>query len=132
MKKSALVFPRDTYQSKSDGSTRTYVCRDEVRRAMGQAKDIRFQVIGYRKTTNARLTVKLWETPDPNLRPSEVAPSVAAAFTSTTISTLRSAPQQINGPFCDNVEMTLDVDEATPASQQEFDLELWATLIIEE
>lgn len=132
MKKSVLVFPRDTYQSQADGNIRTYVCRDEVRRAMGQAKHIRFQLIGYRKSANARVTVKLWETPDPNLRPSEVVPGGTALFTGTAITALRSAPQQINGPFCDNVEMTLDIDEATPASQQEFDLEVWATLIIEE
>ena len=48
------------------------------------------------------------------------------------VTTLRANPISITGPFQGRIEITLDIDTNGAASLQEFDLEVAATLIMDD
>lgn len=132
MKKLVVLFPRDTYASGSDGTLRIYVSADANRLTFGAAKSIRFQAVGFRRSTNARIRVKMWETCAPDLRPNELIPGGTPFFTSANVTTLRPAPETISGVFSGNVNFTLEVEASAGAALEEWDGAVYATLILEE
>ena len=83
MKTMVILFERNTYQSNSDGSARTWVSRDDLRQKLGQAKSIRVQIIGYRNIANTGVKLKMYENSYYDLRPSETNASGAPFWTGT-------------------------------------------------
>ncbi len=110
MKTEVAILTRATYQSNADGTKKTDTSEDAMAKKIGQAKSIRAQWVGFRRSPNARVTFSMWETCAPDIRPSEEMPGQAAFFTSAANNILRPVPSQINGPFAANVSFTLDVD----------------------
>ena len=132
MKKTILLFPRGTYLSNTDGTAKTHRCSDEVRKLAGKAKLVRYQLIGFRRSTNAGAKLKMWETASMDLRPSEAIPGGAPFFTGAEATSLRPVPETITGPFCENAEFTLEVRATAGAATEEWDGEVWGTLVFEE
>lgn len=130
MKRAQVVFTRNTYVSKDDGAVQIYTHDESLCDVLGQAKDIIFQFVGSRLSTNARVTVLTFHGSDPNSRPSEVGFPLGTA---EVITTLRPNPFNRLGPFQARVEVQLHVDESgTPANFVEADCALYATLTLEE
>lgn len=132
MKTEVVVFPRATYSTDAGGLKKTYTCDDALCKKLGQAKHIRVQWIGYRRSPNARVTFSMWETCAPDIRPSEEMPGQTAFFASGNIDILRPVPSQINGPFAANVNFTLDIVASAGAQVEEVEGALCVTLILEE
>lgn len=132
MKSLVVLFERNTYQSNTDGTARTWISRDELRKVLGQAKSMRVQIIGYRNAANTGVRLKMYENSYLDLRPSETNASGSPFWTGTEATTLRPAPENISGPFGANVEFTLEVRNTSAASQVEFDGIVVVTLILEE
>lgn len=131
MKRNVAVFKRGTYISASDGKKRYWAHDVELCDVLGQAKTVLVQVFGNRVTSvsNTRATVEVWHTALPSGRPSEVGKQLGNAL---TFSDLRPALQTVNGPMAGRVELLLAIDDTAQAAQQEYDLELHVTLIVEE
>ena|GEM_PF-5965283 len=133
MKRLVTIFSNGTYISGPNGEITTYTHDDKLCDVLGQAKDIRMQLIGDRTTgVDTRARIRVYESSDPDRRPSEVGKQVGS---STDVDNdLRPPLIQVNGPFSARVEVLLDIldKKVTPDTQQEFQLGLYATLILEE
>ncbi len=129
MKRLVQVYARDTYLSGSSGSIQLFRHDASQYSLLGQAKTILLQVYGYRRSSTARATIKVYESSIPGRSPSEVGVQLGSA---STVTVLRSPPISITGPFQGMVEITLEIDDTAAATQQEFDLEIDATLILGE
>ena len=132
MKKSIELFSRMTYQNEPTNQKRVVISADSLAKSLGAAKAIRVQLIGYRITPGCELTLSMHETAHPSFRPNEVVAGGTPFHTSGVITTLRPAPYNIGGPFCDNVCFTLQIKHTTDAAQVEFDGQVYVTLILEE
>lgn len=108
------------------------MCSDDIRTALGSAKSIRIQAFGFRRTPTSSVTIKMWETCVPDVRPNDVIPGGSAFFTSTAVTSLRPSPEQISGPFSSNVNFTLHIVASTGTNLEEWDGAVYATLILEE
>lgn len=127
------VYQTATYISGPAGEVSHYTHDDALCDTLGQAKSIRLQVVGDRATgADTRAQVSVYESSDPNRRPSEVGKPVGS--TTNIDNDLRPPMIQVNGPFSARVEILLDIldKKATPDTQQEFQLAMYATLILEE
>ncbi|MFH1468632.1 MAG: hypothetical protein ABIO70_29855, partial [Pseudomonadota bacterium] len=63
MKRATLLFPLGLYQCNDDGSAFSYKMSKDLRALVGQASSLRYQFIGMSRTTNARVTLTMFESP---------------------------------------------------------------------
>lgn len=132
MKVMEVVFERQVYTSKSDGTIQTAVSRDKLRSLLGQARSMRVQFIGFRMSANAEVVLKVWESSYPGLRPSGLKSGNGTAFwTGTAITGIRPAPQDVSGPFGGDVELTMDIRTTTGGTMAEVDGMVVVTLFLE-
>lgn len=132
MKKTILVHARQTFTSTSAGVKIQYAHDVALCDILGQAKTMLVQLYGHRITgTNTKTTVEVWHTCLPSGRPVEVGKQLGSTITLNP-TTLRPAIQTINGPMAGRVELVIGIEDSTAAAQQEYDVEVWATLILEE
>ena len=129
MKRLIPVYTRDTYLSGSSGGVKVFRHDESLFEVLGQGKVLLLQVYGYRKSATARATIKVYESSLQGRPPSEIGTQVG---TTVTVTTLRPGPMSITGPFQGRIEVVLEIDDTAATSQQEFDLVIAATLIIEE
>ena len=132
MKQMTILFERNTWQSNSDGSARSFTSRDELRKVLGQAKSFRVQVIGYRNDANTGVKLYMYENSYAELRPIETNQSGAPFWAGSEATTLRPAPENISGPFGANVEFKMEIRNTSAASQVSLDGMVVLTLIMEE
>jgi len=127
-----IVFERQVYTSKGDGTIQTVVSRDKLRSLLGQSLSMRVQFIGFRMTPNAEVVLKAWESSYSGMRPSELKSGNGGPFwTGTAIATLRPAPENITGPYGGDVEITMDIRTTTGGTMAEVDGMVVITLFVE-
>ena len=130
MKRVLTVFRRDTYVSKADGTAQTYVHDEALCDVLGQAKEIILHVVGYRVGTEAKATLTAFQGSDPTNRPFEVGFPLGSPI---VVTTLRPPASTLTGPFQGRVDLTLQIEEdPSPSTFAEFDLGVYATLILED
>ena len=110
--KSSLLVLEGLFTSGPNGVTRVYLASDDVRKLIGQASSVRVSVLTTNRTTNAQLVIKLYDTAGP-VRPTDLDSAYAAFFTSAALTSNFPAPINIAGPFCDNVDLALEVSAST-------------------
>ena len=81
--------------------------------------------------STAQVRLKMWESAWDGDRPSEVIPGASPFHEGGLVTSLRPVPVDIAGPFCDNVEFTLEVSDSGVA-QAKWSGCVVATLILEE
>jgi len=126
------ITPLFLFQCESNGSAREYPLPAEIGTKAGQAKSIRYQFIGERRSPTARLHLKMYESPFTEVRASQVNPANAAFHTSGNIDVLRPAPTGIPGPFSTNVEFLVKIEDSGAANEQEWYGRVAFTFIMEE
>lgn len=126
--KTNLTIIEGNFTTGASGEVRQYLASDEVRKLVGQATSMRVCFVGIETTSNARLTLKLFESAYTVQRPSELGDSYAPSFTSSTIASLLPAPIQVPGPFCDNVDIVIEADDNGSASLENWRGGVYATL----
>jgi hypothetical protein len=131
MKKPLFIFQRSTYLSGASGAARSYSSGKDLKKTLGAASKIRYELIGFRITASTQVVVKMFETPYEDMMPSEVIPG-GTPFHTATVTALRPAPVTVSGPFCHNVEFTIEVSATTGTDSVEWDGTVVATLILEE
>lgn len=134
MKRGVTIFQRSTFTSFSNGTVKKYVCSPEIWKMLGQAINIRYQFIGFRKSANVQIQLKIFESPCDEIPAHEVMPGTPPTpfFTGTMCNILRPAPEMINGPFSHNVVAILEVSDSTTTAMEEWDGYVAATAILEE
>lgn len=132
MKTMIVIFERQTYTSKADGTAKVVVSADRLRTVLGQAKLIRLQWIGFRMAPNSEVKLKVWESSYAGLRPSELEQTGAPYFTSAAYTTLRPAAENATGPFGANVDVTMEVRNNAAGTLVEVEGAVAATLVMEE
>lgn len=132
MKTMEVVFERQSYTSNADGSVKIHVSPDKLRTIIGQATAVRVQFVAFRMTPDTEVKLKFWESCYEGMRPSELqAGNGTPYWTSAAWTTLRPAPQTIDGPFGGDVEFTMEVRKTTGSTQAEVDGMIVVTLILE-
>ncbi len=126
--KTTILLFEGTFVSDSSGGIRSYLATDETRRLFGQASSARVSVVGTSMTSTARVQVRFFDTATPKVRPTELEQGYAHFDTTGTITTLTPAPHDVTGPFCDNVDIVLEVDDTAAASKQDWTGAVYATL----
>lgn len=129
--KSSVTLFDGAFPSNSNGALRMYLVPDQVRKLVGQASRLRISVVGTQRTANAQLTLKLYDTADASKRPSELAVGYAPSFTSAAITSLTPQPIDVAGPFCDNVDIVLEVQASTGTADEEWRGTISATLFLD-
>jgi hypothetical protein len=127
MKRNVTLFPKGNYASPTGNPT--YYYHDEALfDVLGQAKDIRFHIIVHKLSATARATLAIYESAQPDQPPSLLGNSVA------TIARVAAGThfQTISGPMLGRVQVTLQIDDTAGPAAQDMDLEVYATLILEE
>ncbi len=130
-KKAVCIAAKGLYWSESDGKPKDHHHDVELCDVLGQADTIIVEVSPYRQSEGAetKATLKAYHTSKPTGAPSDVGENISS-FT-TTITDLTPTLIQLDGPFQSRVEVVLTIEEATaPDTAQYFDMEVWATLII--
>jgi len=110
--KSSLLVMEGVFSSGPSGAIRAYLASDEVRKVIGQASSVRVSVLTTARTANCQLVLKLYESAGP-VRPTGLDSSYPPFFTSSALTTDFPQPFDISGPFCDNVDLLLEVSAAT-------------------
>ncbi len=128
MKRSTILLPLGLLQSENTGAAKTYRFPAELRKAVGQADEIRYQFVGFRRSTNARVVLELYESPYEDLPADEVYDGTPF-HTSANCDALRSAPASISGPFSTNVEILIKCSDSTATGPEEWYGLVAATLI---
>ena len=129
MKRVLTVFPRQTFVT-PDGAKKVYTHDLALCSLLGQGKEIRVQPLGQRASANAKVTLQAWESSSPGQRPSEVGKVLGAPL--VLGQPLRPNPVNLNGTFGGMVELVLTIEhDAGGATQQEYDLEVAVTLILD-
>lgn len=85
--------------------------------------------MGIARSANARATLKVFQASVQGRSPSEIGTQVGANHVQNI---LRPVPVTITGPFQGRIEITLEIDASSGVDVEEFDLEVAATLILEE
>ncbi|RME21752.1 MAG: hypothetical protein D6798_17435 [Deltaproteobacteria bacterium] len=130
MKRTTVVFPRQTFVT-PDGKPTTYRHDSNLFAVLGQAKVIVLQLHGHRATANAKVTLQAYASALPGEHPSEVGAVQGQAMV-VQDQTLRPPFVEISGNFHGLVEILLTIEHKTGGiSQEEFDLEVVATLILD-
>ncbi len=132
MKRATILFPLGLYQSNNDGTAVAYKMPQELRTLVGQAKALRYQFIGFNRTTNARVVMTMFESPWEGTAADEVLPGAAPFHTSGNLDNLRAGPVQVAGPFGTNVEMVLKCSASAGGGPESWYGLVAATLILEE
>jgi hypothetical protein len=132
MKRSTVIFPLRAYLSMTDGTTAIYRMPAELRGVVGQAKALRYQFVGFERSTNAQLELQMFESAYEDMPADEVIPGATPFHTSGSVNALRTSPTIVPGPFCTNVEMVLKVSASTGSVQESWQGLIAATLILEE
>ncbi|MCK6507490.1 hypothetical protein L6R53_29680 [Myxococcota bacterium] len=109
---------------------RAYLASDEARRLAGESTSMRISVQTTSRTANCQLVIKLYDTAGP-LRPTGLSPGYAATFTSSAITTDFPLPVQINGPYCHNVDIVLEVSASSGSVEQVFQGTITVTLFFD-
>ncbi|MFH1467145.1 MAG: hypothetical protein ABIO70_22365, partial [Pseudomonadota bacterium] len=104
----------------------------DLRALVGQASSLRYQFIGMSRTTNARVTLTMFESPWEDVAADEIAPGATPFHVSGNLDTLRSVPVQVDGPFGTNVEMVLKCLDSTSSGSESWQGLVAATLFFEE
>ncbi len=127
MKRIVTLYSKANY-STLNGSPELYVHDESLYDVIGQAKDLRFQIFVFKKSATARASIKVYESAHPTKAPRDAGNLV------TTIQRVATGPhfQTVNGPFHGRMEITLEIDDTGGPAAQDMDLEVFATLIIEE
>lgn len=129
IKQSVTLFV-GTFNSGAAGAVRVYLASDDARRLVGQATSLRISVQTTSRTTNCQLVIKLYDTAGP-LRPTGLDVGYAATSTSSPITSNFPLPIQINGPFCDNVDIVLEVSASSGSAVETFQGTITATLFFD-
>jgi hypothetical protein len=132
MKRSTVIFPLRAYLSLTSGSAAIYRMPQELRSVIGQAKALRYQIVGFERSTNAQLELQMFESAYEDMPADEVIPGATPFHTSGAVTSLRTSPTTVPGPFCTNVEMVLKVSDSTSTAQESWQGLIVATLILEE
>ena len=111
------------------GTTISYRHSVELCETFGQAKSLRVRFFGHRKSPNARATLRVFETSVTGGRPQEFGSEITVTQVYTA---LRPNPFNVTGPFEGRLEIVLEIDANPPGNPEEFDLEVYVTLILEE
>ncbi len=128
MKRLTAVFTRGTLVT-PDGTKTDYTHDRSLHAVLGQAKELILHVHGHRKSPNAKVTLQAWQSAVPGERPAEVGKVLGSA---QPITALRPAAITISGPFMGLVEVVATIEHDTGGgTQEEFDLEVWATLVLD-
>ena len=128
--KQSIVLFSGTFNSGASGAVRVYVSADEARRLVGQATSMRVSVQTTSRTTNCQLVLKLYDTAGP-LRPTGLDVGYAATFTSSPVTSNFPAPIQVPGPFCDNVDIILEVSASSGSAVETFQGTVMGTLFFD-
>jgi len=129
MKRIVEVYGPETYFSGPTGGIRAYHHRLDLCDVLGQPKSHRLQVLGHRRSANARLTLLVFETSVPRRRPELEGQQVGSSI---VVTTLRPGLNTIAGPFAGRVEIVAQVDASTGTNTEEFDFEVWTTMLFDE
>ena len=132
MKTNLIVLSQSTYSSGPNGAPRSYQSSDALKTRLGAAKSIRAQLIGSRISVGTELRLIVYETPYEEIRPVDAVPGGTPFFTSAAITSARSVPVQIDGPFSGNVTLALEVKHSGGTTTVEFEGLLAVTLILED
>lgn len=134
MKKSVIALKRATYTNNgSDNKKALYQSPDELSHVLGQAKALRYQLVGFRIDANCELRLHLYETPYEGLRAADLIAGGTPFYSpGAATTTLRPVPQTIPGPFSEFVTLVLEVKHATDAAMVQWDGLVAVTMIIEE
>lgn len=127
MKRNVTLFPRNNYATIT-GNTQKYTHEPGLYDVLGQAKTIRFQIFVGKKSTRAQVDLKIYESADPETAPRETGNLV----TTITRAILGGHFVTVVGPLCGRVEVVLNISDTAGPAPQDMDLEVFATLIIEE
>ena len=132
MKKCVQVQERANMISTSGGAKIQYAHDVALCDVFGQAKTILLQAYGHRisSSTNTKLTVEVWHTCLPTGRPFDVGKLLTTA--TFTPGALRPPIASVTGPFAGRVELVVGIEDTGAMALQEYDFELWSTLILEE
>lgn len=131
MKKSVQVQARANMISGTAGAKIQYAHDIALCEIFGQAKTILLQAYGHRITgANTKLTVEVWHTCLPTGRPLEVGKLLTTA--TFTVGALRPPIATVSGPLAGRVELVVGIEDNAAMALQEYDFELWSTLILEE
>ncbi|MCK6507196.1 hypothetical protein L6R53_28135 [Myxococcota bacterium] len=120
--KITIIVFQGTFVSAADGTLRRYLLSDlseAQRKQIGQASRVRVAIQTTSRTTNCRLLIRLFETAGLT-RPTALGSGYTAFYTSSNIETEYPQPFTIDGPYCDNVDLALDVLASTGSTQQTF------------
>ena len=127
MKRNVTLFARKTYPSPT-GAVHLYTHDPGLVDVLGQAKSIRFQIFVYKKSATAQMDLKVYESADADTAPRD---------TGNLVTTINRAVvgghfQTVTGPLCGRIEVTLGISDTGGPAAQDMDLEVYATLILEE
>ena len=127
MKRNVTLFERQNYPSPT-GNIQLFTHDPGLVDVLGQAKDIRFQIFVYKKSATCQMDLKVYESADAQTTPREAG---------NLVSTINRAVvgghfQTVTGPMCGRIEVTLEISDTGGPAAQDMDLEVFATLIIEE
>jgi hypothetical protein len=130
MKKMITIFPRQTFVSANDGSTRTYLHDQRLCEALGATDELQLVLIGDRVSSSDTLVrITVYQGADPENRPSDVGDPMEE-FIYEIKGQLRPEPMVVSGPYLSKLDITLEIEEdsASPTTQQQAQLGLYATL----
>jgi len=132
MKVMEVVFERQVYTSKGDGTVLTVVSQEKLRSLLGQSLSMRAQFIGFRMTANAEVKLMAWESSYPSMRPTDLKPDNGSPFwTGAAITGLRPTPETIPAPYGGDVEFTMDVKTTSGGTMAEVDGMVVVTMFLE-
>ena len=127
MKRNVTLFPRDTYPSPT-GAIQMYTHDPALVDVIGQAKTIRFQIFVYRMSATARATIRVYESANPDSAPRDTG----NMHTAIVRAAVGAHFQDVTGPLCGRIEVILEIDDSGGPAAQDMDIEVFATLILEE
>lgn len=132
MKTSIIPFPLSLYQSNGDGTAAVFRMSTDLRKTIGQAKALRYQFIGFKRSANARINLVIHESPYEGMAADEIMPGNAPFHASANLDTLRAAPVTVSGPFGTNVELVLKCSASAGGGLEDWYGLVAVTLIVEE
>ncbi len=127
MKRNVTLFPRSNYAT-STGNIQLFTHDPGLIDVLGQAKTIKFQVFVYKKSPTAQMDLKVYESADSSSMPRDNGNLV----TPINRTGLGGIFPTVTGPLCGRIEVCLEISDTAGPNPQDMDLEVFATLIIEE
>jgi len=128
MKRNVTLFPKGNYAS-TNGALTPYYHDDSLWEVLGQAKTIRFHIVVHKLSATARATLTVYESAIPGK-----APNVLGNAPGTPIVRVAAGTHfvTVSGPLLGRVMVVLEIDDTAGPAAQDMDLEVYATLILEE